>query len=174
MFESQDIKSSYFLNPTGIRGLLHTKRVLFNVLVLCYCEGIKGKSQDLLLAAAKYHDIGRINDDKDETHGILSFKKAMSMNLIKSCCLYDDTLKFIIENHCIPDNKAYENIKNYNINNIDETKKLYNILCDADSIDRIRFRDIKIEYLRTNTAKRMIALAQQIYNNINLLDIQNS
>ena len=37
---------------------------------------------EIVLTAAKYHDIGRTNDKYDEVHGILSFNKMLQLKLV--------------------------------------------------------------------------------------------
>ena len=54
----------------------------------------------------------------------------------------------------------------YGIRNIEQFKKLLDIVKDADALDRVRlprFGKLDEKYLRTDTAHRMIEIAENLY-----------
>ncbi len=157
------LKPEYFCRPWGVHGIFHTKRVLFLTLCLADTLEFDEDSIDLICIAAVYHDIGRINDNLDPQHGILSYKKAVQAGLI----CYEkpekqEIVRFLIENHCISDQEAYNRLPEYNINNHKKTLNLYSVFKDADGLDRIRINDLDIKHLRTETAKDFLLVTRQL------------
>lgn len=166
--EAQDIKSEYFLNPDSIHGVLHTKRVLFFSYIIGLYEGLNDTDMEILLTAAKYHDIGRTNDAYDETHGKASFEKMLKLRLVDEAWNKENIaiLQFIVENHCIPDDQGQDNLENYPIQNKEQAVHLYKALKDADGLDRVRLGDTDLRYIRLPVSKRLPLLAQQIYQHM--------
>jgi len=161
------LKPEYFCRPWGVHGVFHTRRVLF--LTLCLADRLEfdEDSINLICIAAVYHDIGRINDNLDPQHGILSYKKAVKAGLIR-CEKPEEqeTVRFLIENHCISDQEAYNRLPYYNINNHKKTLDLYEVFKDADGLDRIRINDLNIKHLRTEAATDFLLVARQLIINL--------
>jgi hypothetical protein len=162
---SRRIKTAWFHNPEGIHALSHTKRVLLLSLIIGCLEKYGQEDVHVLGLASIYHDIGRTNDGYDPDHGIASYNKVTNEQLP---VLIDgeeqEILRFLIQNHAIPDQSAYKKFDRYGIKNIDRTIRLYNAFKDADGLDRVRIRDLNPEYLRTGSAQRLLLAAHQLYN----------
>lgn len=162
---------SLFDSPDSIHGINHTKRVLALCIVLANLNKLSKAQTGLLIAAAKYHDIGRTHDGKCLKHGYLSFKKVIKQQLVTD--LSNDRieiLRFIIENHCIDDSRAYLNLKRYNIKDINMALELFNIFKDADALDRVRINDLDISYLRNIHSCKLAVFAKYQYYNPHCLD----
>lgn len=137
----------------------HMLRVLILVIILAKEYKIKQQYIDTLYLAAMFHDIGRVNDDIDEHHGINSYHLP---------CQFDEQFKhnILLQNlmsyHCKPDKQALHDdcFKN------DDEMLLYMILKDADALDRQRFdlRSLKIQYLRLDFSKDLLFAAYQLTN----------
>jgi hypothetical protein len=164
--EAWDIKDKYFLNPDSIHGVLHAKRVLLLSYIIGLYEDLDDTDMEIVLTAAKYHDIGRTNDKYDEVHGILSFNKMLQLKLVNKKMEDIHILQFIMESHCINDEDGLKNLKKYPIKDIDRTIRLYKVLKDADGLDRVRLHDLDINYLRLPISKRLPFVAQQIFKNL--------
>jgi HD superfamily phosphodiesterase len=164
--EAWDIKDKYFLNPDSIHGVLHAKRVLLLSYIIGLYEDLDDTDMEIVLTAAKYHDIGRTNDKYDEIHGILSFNKMLQLKLVDKEMEDINILRFIMESHCISDENGLKNLKKYSIKDTDRAICLYKVLKDADGLDRVRLHDMDISYLRLPTSKRLPFVAQQIFNNL--------
>lgn len=162
--EARDIKEEYFLNPDSIHGVLHAKRVLLLSYIICLYERLGNEDLKIVLTAAKYHDIGRTHDEYDEVHGIWSFEKMKELDLVDESWNEEDIriLQYIIDNHCVPDKKGLENLKNYGIQNKERAVYLYKILKDADGLDRVRLGDTDLKYFRLPVSKKLPLAAQQI------------
>ncbi|MEN6325517.1 MAG: HD domain-containing protein [Syntrophomonas sp.] len=159
------INNDWFHNPQGIHALGHTKRVLLLSLIICFLENFNKRDQAILGFASIYHDIGRKNDGYDPDHGLASYSKLVNEQLIKLDDFHEnEILKFLIQNHAIPDQSAYKKINRYNLMNVERTLKLYDAFKDADGLDRVRLKDLNPEYLRTGSAQRLILAAHQLYS----------
>lgn len=166
VIEAGDIKDKYFLNPESIHGVLHAKRVLLLAYIIGLYEELDDNDMEIVLNAAKYHDIGRTNDNYDEMHGILSFNKMLQLELVDKEMEDIHILQFIMENHCIDDKKGLANLEKYPIEDKNRAIRLYQILKDADGLDRVRLGDLDINYLRLLISKRLVLVAQQTYRNL--------
>ena len=161
-----DIKPKLFHNSDGIHGVTHAERVLFLVLAISHMEDVDEEDRELLITGAKYHDIGRNHDNKCLNHGAYSYKKMKELGfLIESSYENEELIKYIVENHCIDDKAAYKNIENYDIKDTKHAMYLLNILKDADNLDRVRISDLDPAYLRTESAKELVAIAYGLFNN---------
>ncbi|NLW90061.1 MAG: hypothetical protein GXY34_00455 [Syntrophomonadaceae bacterium] len=163
----QRLKPGYFHRPFGIHGLAHTKRVLLHCLILSYLEQISPASTDILCNAALYHDIGRTNDNYDPQHGCESYKKLLALQLSP----YEDidsseTLRFLMENHCVADQEAVNLLTGYQVQDPGYVLDLYHVFKDADGLDRIRIMDLDVKQLRTESARRLLLVARQLYQTI--------
>lgn len=160
-----------FFNPDGIHGMMHMKRVLLHVLSLATEFQLDDVEQEILVAAALYHDIGRTHDGRDDFHGEKSWDKLNSPNVLNQLNeqfeFYDEelhVLRFIIENHCLTDITVWEKLKSTDFPGYsqEKVKELTEIFKDADGLDRVRLGDLNIDYLRTLEAKKRVIFAQNV------------
>ena len=158
------------LYKSNIHGINHNIRVCFFAFVISSFENISISDFKIIMEACKYHDIGRINDFEDREHG----KRSSEMIIfLKDKYIEEDIncLKTIIACHSMNDSE-FESIAIQNgIDDIDRCKKMYEILKDSDGLDRVRleYPVIKVNYLRTRIAKRMILFAYNLFNNYDKL-----
>lgn len=159
------------IRVSNVHDANHSKRVLFLVLMLSMLSNLNKTEKSILAYAAAYHDIGRKNDLKDDTHGYRSFKQLSEKKefkvLINSELTTEEVniLEFIIKNHCIEDKIAYRHLEHYPIANKELAIKLFKYLKDADNLDRIRIGDLDASYLRIDISKRLVEFAKWLYNN---------
>ena len=137
----------------------HLFRVLFLSLSLCDKLDVKGADREIVAFASMYHDVGRNNDDFDIMHGIRGWKKVKHIFTNDFDEKNKQIVKYIIENHCIPDQVAYKNVSYYTITNERKMTYLLNIEKDADSLDITRFGFFEEKYLRFAQSKELIPLA---------------
>lgn len=145
---------------------IHSMRVLLYALVLGEHLGVSKNGMHQLAEAAAFHDIGRIDDTGNSTHGMRS-TEIYAKSMGKSA---DPVVEFMIRNHCRSDSTAKEHL----LNQFDRgaTKRIWNlftILKDADALDRVRFGycvypnsdGLDVTQLRNEWSKRIVPLAQQ-------------
>lgn len=149
-------------NPEGIHGISHIRRTLILALLMAYLDKLSDQQTRILAYASVYHDIGRKHDGKDNDHGYESYQKATKQGLLNS--LADKEVRIIrelIERHAIDDTLAFsletvaEDIR-------DEVRFLLRYFKDSDNLDRVRIHDLNVDYLRTQIARQMTVVAQQL------------
>lgn len=145
----------------------HTLRVLFDALLLVQVQGIAltKKESHQLCDAILYHDIGRINDEVDDSHGAKS--KDIYYDAAPEC---NSATAFLIEYHCLDDRKTLADLKASNIRNKERVWLLYTILKDADALDRVRFgmRAVDPKYFRNEMAHKLLPTAQSCVGQLKL------
>ena len=159
------IKEEFFIDDS-IHGISHNERV---ALLSCYIgiqEGLNNEELKIVLEAAKYHDIGRGYEGNHGKYSTIIIDRNKEyifpdlndneINIIKALC----------HGHSVDDGRYEEIAELYGIRNINQFKKLLNIVKDADALDRVRlprFGKLDEKYLRTKTAHGMIELAENLY-----------
>lgn len=158
-----NIKSEVLYN-SEMHGIEHNERVFVFVMMLSALHNLEVKDRFLLVEAAKYHDVGRINDYKDDNHG---GRAAYKLEKLYSALECDDRkiLMAMIMAHSIDDEKMDNIINGYKIEDKDRAKRLIEIFKDADGLDRVRTNDLNAEYLRTVEAKALVGVAYEMYSN---------
>lgn len=150
-------------------GQLHSARVLFLALAIIQAGKIKLNltERTQLLTSIVFHDIGRRNDGADDSHGKAS--RGVYENNAGSSA--DPAVCFLIEYHCLADDLAEEYLK---VSDVIRAKKrtwlLYQILKDADALDRVRFGiyDLDVNQLRLPITHKLVPLAVAAVTGIKL------
>lgn len=149
----------------GVHGTFHVYRVLLHALILSYYLNLEDDDLDILATACAWHDIGRTHDWVDYLHGLHSAEKYK-----QSTRKYNSDVYFLIQYHCIDDEKALEELEEIYKSSTERKRMrlLFNLIKDADALDRIRLgqRDTDVNYLRLNKSKRMTLVARLLYENI--------
>jgi HD superfamily phosphodiesterase len=148
----QFVDSDLFFRPFGDHGIGHTRRVLYLAINIAEKYDLSEKDKKVLAFACCYHDIGRTNDWTDDSHGAKSTEKVLYLRLNEKHNLSDDDLK-----------RALELITFHSLDDEMWVKTgvdllMYQILKDADALDRLRFDDLDTKYLRLSESKEMIGL----------------
>jgi HD superfamily phosphodiesterase len=149
------ITEDLFADPYGSHGIGHAKRVLYLARHLAKYYGITEKEWHVLALACCYHDIGRENDDYDERHGMMSLNKVLTLHLEQKHNLTGvdyEAFRDLVIFHAMPDSEYIYDVD-------DRVKLMYQILKDADALDRLRFNGLEPNYLRLDKSKEMISLA---------------
>ncbi|MEI6822784.1 MAG: HD domain-containing protein [Bacteroidota bacterium] len=157
----------------GIHGIEHAYRVLMLVQKIAELEQLDKATREVLEFCAVFHDIGRTNDNIDDLHGAKSIIKLKRINFLNLKRFNNDLIKYIIENHCISDNKAHQNASNYNINDHQKAVYLLDLFKDADNLDRVRFNDLNTNFLRFENSYTLVSYAKSLCNsNFSLENIE--
>lgn len=160
-----DVKEQFFIEDS-IHGISHNERV---VLLACYIgikEGLNDEELRLVLEASKYHDIGRgfegnhgqtsatiIERNRDYIFPNLNDEE---INIIKALC----------HGHSVDDKKYEEIARLYEIKDVQNFKRLLDIVKDADALDRVRlprFGGLDERYLRTEISKEIIDISRELF-----------
>lgn len=162
--------------PSGIHGVGHVRRTLLLSLLMAGLDRLSTSYVRILVYASVYHDIGRTHDGVDDYHGYASYQKVLEHGLLNNHEANEVyAIKELIERHAISDKKAFS-FETLDEAKRDEVQFLLRYFKDADGLDRVRLGDLNAKYLRTDTAKRLTLVAQQILehsksNNNCLLDM---
>ena len=167
----EQIRRLYKLHRKNGRGhgQVHSARVLFLALAIIQAGKIKLELRELtqLSTAIIFHDIGRKNDRMDDGHGKAG-REVYEKNARSSA---DPAVCFLIEYHCLKDTLAEEYLKTTDmIRTRKRTWLLYQILKDADALDRVRFGiyDLDVNQLRLPISHKLIPLAVAAVTGIKL------
>jgi hypothetical protein len=165
--KSREIAPSYFIEPWGIHGVRHAKRVLMLSLILSYLNKLNFSDTDILVQASLYHDIGRTHNGVCYEHGYKSYKKMLKIGLVKNDGSESTSiLKFIVENHCVQDADALKNAKDYHFTDEGRAIGLLKIFKDSDGLDRVRLGDLNVRYLRNEFSAKLVGVAEQLLKDI--------
>lgn len=136
--------------------MLHSARVLFLALEIIQAGKIKLNTKELeqLTTAIVYHDIGRSNDCVDYNHG----KESRGIYEKRG---QDPVVSFLIEHHCLGDRDSEVVLQDSNIKAKKRAWLLYQILKDADALDRVRFGiyGLDVNFLRLPISHKLVPLA---------------
>lgn len=158
-------------NEGDIHGRQHAYRVLLYSIIISLEKKIAEEYLEIICIAACCHDIGRRTDDIEMMHGMYSWRK-LRRNLNRELSTQNSLiLKYMIENHCMPDDTAYENLNNFNIEDKDIAKTLISILKDADGLDLVRLDCFDSSFLRNRESFDLVDVASTIYNIKDFLSI---
>lgn len=147
-------------HSTELHKLVHSARVLCLALLLGDLYKLNLSEMTNLATAIVYHDLGRVDDSADDLHGKRGAK--IFMKTRASSGIDKKLVSFLIEYHCLDDGIAHEFIKT-NFDNDERVLLLFNIVKDADALDRVRFGrggdGLNISYLRLDESKKMTLIA---------------
>ena len=169
----------------GIHGISHNDRVALLSMIIAKNEGIlegdtDNRTKDILLTAAYLHDIGRKVGKIAFNVGPHAKRSARKINKMHVRYMNGqpyteedkNILKAVVEAHEGKDEIMDKLCGKYHISEEDKgyTKKLMTILKDADALDRVRIdfnkgimiTDLNPQYLRTDTAKRLLDASYQL------------
>lgn len=157
----EKIRKLYKLHNNGADGehdMVHSARVLFLALSIIQAGKVKLSRKELeqLSEAIIYHDIGRRDDGVDREHGANS--RRIYEGSSRNC---DLVTAFLIEYHCLDDKQAEAYLQHSPIKGKSRAWMLYQIMKDADALDRVRFGifDLDVNFLRLPISHKLVPLA---------------
>lgn len=156
------------LYESDIHGIGHVERVMLLAAVIAMQQNFSEREAELLLLACSYHDIGRVNDRRDEMHGKRS---ADALPDIPSVRLGETEMRCVraaVATHSTSDEMIEVYAKAYRVP--DEALGLCRLLCrglkDADNLDRVRLGDLDVRHLRFRESRDLAATAEEILHTV--------
>ncbi len=161
-----------------LHGVSHTRRVNFLMHTLLNNKylGLDASDERVLLAAVKYHDIGRTHDDEDDLHGTKSIEKLEGdSSLLDGFSEVErKEIMFIIKNHSLSTKENNRNLMMIDPKYRERYTKLLFILKDADKLDRVRLDPLGLDSgggldasrLSLRYSKTLESLAYASYNEL--------
>lgn len=142
--ESKEHDLNHLYRVSILSGLIHE-------LIREDHDNLNDKTLVHVMMAGLFHDIGRENDGEDTNHGKRSIELLNKHHIHTS-----KDIRQIIEYHCIDDSQFPQCSP--------KTQIMYQILKDADALDRVRFgiRTLDARYLRLEISKSLVFFAHQL------------
>jgi len=118
---------------------------------------------EALILAAEYHDAGRLDNEPDEIHGLAGYERYLADGNPEN-----ETVKFLAEYHCKSDDAARDYWeKHFAGEDKDFIWTAFEIIRDADALDRVRFGSLSDDFLdvgllRRTSSKRLVPVAMQL------------
>lgn len=156
----KELKTEHLYKST-IHGVTHIERVLLFGALIAMGNNCNRADTELLLTACSYHDIGRIDDSKDDEHGHRSSDMLTDIIVLPS----EDMaiVRAAIHAHSPNDEHMAEIITSYGIQDTDRAFRIAKMLKDADALDRVRVMDLDTKYLRFDCSKEYDNFAESLY-----------
>ena len=177
--ELDELREELLFCSSG-HGITHCERVALFAFAIGVLEKVSDEDLRILMESAKYHDIGRIDDNEDKSHGRRSAEKFDEFEIGSTFSKEaKKILKAICIGHSINDEDFEAVMQEFDIKEKENCQKVFKILKDADALDRARLKYsaldlqyltiddsiIDMNYLRTNYSKMMIPAAYELYEN---------
>ena len=151
------ILPEHYIEPYGVHGIYHVHRVLYLADKIVEYYNLTESEQEILGLACCYHDIGRVHDWEDDSHGRLSCEKIVQLRLLDEQGLKEiekELIMKLITYHCLADDKFVGS---------DREMLLFRILKDADGLDRVRIFDLDSAYLRLDISHKLVKVAWDLF-----------
>lgn len=142
-------------------GIDHSLRVLMLVTFIVDELSLAAEDLEILYKAATFHDAGRVNGLSDPLHGELGAK------WYRERYGEDKEVEFLIKYHSLDDEVAKNDLKRLNINKKARLWILYEVLKDADALDRVRFKyygkgALDEKFLRLEYSKKLVGVSYKL------------
>lgn len=151
---------------SSVHGRAHLERVSLFAFCISLMEDLPLSDVALILEIAKYHDMGRTNDHRDPMHGFCSADKYSRLNRLAS--RGDLTVvTTVMAAHSISDTKfdlVFDYFFGKDRSQYDRVFKFYQIIKDADGLDRFRLGDhqLDVRMLRLDSSKKLVQFSYDI------------
>lgn len=154
-------------NDFQIHGVRHVLRVLLSLLYIHHSGDLLTEAdRQILIYFSLLHDIGRVSDGREPTHGAQSVelihKKGIRLRGIRLSRKDYRIAELLIRCHCLDDQEGITEIHatlGLSLRDKKRACKLYEICKDMDGLDRIRFNGLDYRLLRTKYARRLPLIA---------------
>jgi len=163
-----DVPTEWFTHDSYLHGVSHTQRVHIHARRLVSALGWTDADADVVLSAAVWHDIGRINDGRDPRHGARSAARVVKLGLQASLSAADARLAlFAVRYHCRSDGRGA--FRAAGQDDPERARRVLRLLKDADALDRVRLappglgaREVDSSTLRHRCTPGMIEFAVEL------------
>ena len=166
-FEQLDTCALY---KSYLHGSKHIERVLLLGALIAWRESLDEHDTKILLYACAYHDIGRINDCRDDEHGTRSAEmlKSERFTWLRDSLNSQDQriLLAMIAAHSHNDHDMFRIGQKSQIadDNMTRYMKLASCLKDADNLDRVRLHDLDTSHLRHSSSADLVPFAESLFH----------
>lgn len=149
------------LYQSKVHGSGHINRVMLLAGLIACQEDLEESFLRQYLAAAAYHDVGRTFDGLDLDHGTASALRLEELTGYAGQALIE--LQAAVAAHSQPDRRMKEIVESYQPENLSRAMELAALLKDADNLDRVRLGDLKVKYLRHESARNLVGVTKRLF-----------
>lgn len=149
------------LYKSRVHGSGHINRVMILAGLIACEENLKEGPLRQYLAAAAYHDVGRTFDGLELEHGSASALRIKALTGYEGQALLE--LQGAVAAHSQPDRRMQDIVESYRPQNLSWAMELAALLKDADNLDRVRLGDLKVKYLRYDSAKGLVGFSKRLF-----------
>jgi hypothetical protein len=150
------------LYQSHLHGQGHVERTLLFAALLAFREELGPEDLELLLMAASYHDVGRVDDSYDTEHGTRSATRLDELTGQKGEALL--LLQGAVSAHSRPDRLLEQTVAEYGAADFAHGVRLARLLKDADGLDRVRIRDLNPDFLRHESARDLVPFSGYLFD----------
>ena len=165
---AQDVPERWFARrpPSWLHGVRHTQRVHIHAQRLVHALDWPEADARIVLSAALWHDIGRVGDGCDPTHGASGVSRVRRRGLQHILCPAEATLAlFAVRYHCRSDGHGLRRAAAQH--DPERACRILSLLKDADALDRVRLGDglyeIDSTTLRHPCTRDMMVFALELF-----------
>jgi hypothetical protein len=155
--EDIDYDKELFLQE-GDHGIAHTKRAMLLASIFSSKNRLTDQDAKILIAAAKYHDIGVKFDETDKEHGRVSLEK-LNHELDNFSENDTELIKFLILEHSLDKKDNEKDIENLPVAKRERFRKILSYFRDIDELEKVRLYDLNPQNLENEIAKQMVKMA---------------
>ena len=162
-WEPSRIDPGWFVHsPFGIHGVGHVERVRIHALAIAKALGLDERTTRAIERACAWHDIGRVNDDVDDSHGARSAGRAIELGLpVGEPEEVVHMALFAVRWHCVDDRLGLDAVRL--TAQPDATEIVFKVLKDADGLDRVRIHDLDPAHLRLPEGRDRVDVAWRLF-----------
>lgn len=165
--QSMDALQEDKLFVSSVHGEAHILRVCILCFFLAEKLGIDEEEFKDVLETAKYHDIGRINEETDKRHGQRGAELMGRMDISVS----QEKLKIyqaVVAAHSLEKEAFEDEWKKWGNSDreMERGRNILEILKDADALDRFRLRDqsLRLSFLNKDISHQMVQGAYELFH----------
>lgn len=144
-----------------MHGLGHIERTILQGSFCAMDQTLSEEDTRLLLAACSYHDVGRVNDWVDDLHGHRSAQVLDRLTPFRGEALL--LIQGAVDAHSRRDSVLEATLDHYGAADRPRAIRLAKLLKDADGLDRARLGDLDPRYLRFDTSRLRVKLAEAVF-----------
>jgi putative nucleotidyltransferase with HDIG domain len=138
--QAADVPADWFPHFHWLHGASHTQRVHIHAQRLVRELHWPEADASVVLSAALWHDIGRVDDGRDPQHGVRGVERVKELRLHESLLEADARLAlFAVRYHCRSDRRGA--LRAAGEEDPERALRILWLLKDADALDRVRLGD---------------------------------
>ena len=149
------------LYKSAVHGSGHINRVILLAGLIAWGENLEERLFRQYLVAASYHDVGRYFDGLDLNHGLNSAQKIPGLTDFTGEALKE--IQGAVAAHSQPDVRLEEMVALFSPKNMPRAIRLAKLLKDADNLDRVRLGDLKPDFIRHSSAKKLVDFSWRLF-----------